>query len=101
MKLFDKVKDKVDNLSVDTLKNRVEAIKENLPKKENKEKEVKTEKPKEDIPEGSIKCPNCQNIIEKKALGALKICPKCAKLFRMNAKDRVKSVADKGSFVEF
>lgn len=39
--------------------------------------------------------------LRKKALGRLKICPKCAKLFRLNSKDRVKTIADENSFVEF
>lgn len=102
MKLFDDLKGNLDRLSVDTLKNRVDAIKDNLSKKT---EEPKTEKPKEtvkeEIPADCIKCPKCGNIIEKKALGPLKICPKCAKLFRMNAKDRVKAIADADSFEEF
>lgn len=101
MKLFNEIKGKVDRLSVDTLKNRVEAIKDTLPKKEKTEVVKKDNKSKEDIPADCIKCPSCGNIIEKKSLGLLKICPKCAKLFRMTAKDRVKSIADNGSFEEF
>lgn len=96
MKLFDNIKDNMNKISVDTLKSRVDAIKDNLPKREKKEEAVA-----EEIPEGHIKCPSCGNIIDKKALGPLKICPKCAKLFRMNAKDRVKAISDKGSFEEF
>lgn len=99
MKLFDGIKDNINKLSVDTLKNRVDAIKDNLPK--SAKKTGTEEKLQEEIPEGHIKCPSCSSIIEKKALGPLKICPKCAKLFRMNAKDRVKAVSDKGSFEEF
>ena len=74
-----------------------------MPKK-NKKEEKKEETPapkKEEIPEGCIKCPSCGNIMEKRALGKLRICPKCAKLFRMNAKDRIKYIVDKDSFEEF
>lgn len=102
MKLFENIKSGIDKISVDTLKGKVEAIKETMPKKEKLEKkEEKVTEKKEEIPEGHIKCPDCGNIIEKKALGSLKICPKCAKLFRMNARDRIRAVADKDSFEEF
>lgn len=98
MKLFDNIKGNINKISVDNLKDKMDAIKDNLPKKDKPEEK---EKSKEEIPEGHIKCPSCGNIIDKKALGPLKICPKCAKLFRMNAKDRVKAISDKGSFEEF
>ncbi len=98
MKLIDNIKGGLDKISVDTLKERAVAIKNAVPKPSLK-KEEKEEK-KEEIPEGSIKCPSCGNIIDKKSLGSLKICPKCAKLFRMNAKDRIKAIADEGSFKE-
>lgn len=102
MKLFKSIRSGIDKISVDGLKDKVEAIKEAVPKKEKTEvKAEKSSEKKDDIPEGHIKCPSCNNIIEKKALGQLKICPKCAKLFRMNAKDRIKSIVDEGSFVEF
>lgn len=105
MKLFENLKSGIDKISIDSIKDKVEAIKETMPKKDNGEKkpestEKKPEK-KEEIPEGHIKCPGCGNIIEKKALGPLKICPKCAKLFRMNAKDRIRAIVDKDSFEEF
>lgn len=103
MKFFKDIKKNINKISVDTLKDRVDAIKDNLPSKDkdNKEVEKTVEKPKEEIPEDSVKCKGCGNILEKKSLGQLKICPKCAKLFRMNAKDRVKYIADDGSFEEF
>lgn len=102
MKLFDNIKSGIDKISVESLKNKVEAIKDTMPKKEKTEVKAETAPAKkEEIPEGCIKCPSCGNILEKKALGHLRICPKCAKLFRMNAKDRIKAIADKDSFVEF
>ena len=102
MKLFDNIKSGIDKISVDSLKDKVEAIKETMPKKNKDEnKPEKTAEKKEEIPEGHIKCPSCGNIMEKRALGHLKICPKCAKLFRMNARDRIRAIADKDSFEEF
>lgn len=102
MKLFDNIKSGIDKISVDSLKEKVEAIKETMPKKDKAEKATeKISEKKEEIPEGHIKCPSCGNIIEKRALGHLKICPKCAKLFRMNARDRIRAIADKDSFEEF
>lgn len=106
MKLFDNIKSGIDKISVDSLKDKVEAIKETMPKKDKAEKKPekaveKAPDKKEEIPEGHIKCPSCGNIIEKRALGHLKICPKCAKLFRMNARDRIRAIADKDSFEEF
>lgn len=98
MKLFENIKSGIDKISVDNLKGKVDAIKEAVPKKEKVEK---TPEKKEEIPEGHIKCPSCDNVMEKKALGPLRICPKCAKLFRMNAKDRIKAITDKDSFEEF
>lgn len=82
---------------VDTLKDRVNEIKTFLPKKEEKPKE---EKSKEDIPSGHVKCPSCNNVFDKKELGKLKICPKCARYFRLNSKERVRAIADTGSFNE-
>jgi acetyl-CoA carboxylase carboxyl transferase subunit beta len=54
----------------------------------------------EEIPAGHIKCPDCGNIYDKKELGALKICPKCARYYRLNSKERVRQIADKDSFKE-
>ncbi len=100
MKFFKSFKAGIDKISVENLKGKVDAIKETVPSKE-KEEKAKDKDKKEEIPEGHIKCPSCENIIEKKALGHYKICPKCAKLFRMNAKERIRTVVDKDSFEEF
>lgn len=54
----------------------------------------------EDIPAGHIKCPDCGAVYEKKELGALKICPKCARYYRLNCKERVRQIADKDTFEE-
>lgn len=90
---------KINKPSWDTLKSRFAEIKNTVPKKEDAPKEEA--KKKEEIPAGFVKCTGCGNIIDKKALGQLKICPKCAKLFRLNSKERVRIIADEGSFREF
>lgn len=55
------------------------------------------------IPEGLwVKCENCKEIIYKKEIDKnLKVCPKCNYHFRISAKERIKLLADEGSFIEF
>jgi acetyl-CoA carboxylase carboxyl transferase subunit beta len=62
----------------------------------------KTEK-KVKIPEGLwVKCDSCKEIIYRKEIEKnLKVCPKCNYHFRIGAKERIKYIADEGSFVEF
>lgn len=68
-------------------------------------KKIKEEKiqKKVKIPEGSwVKCENCKEIIYKKEIDKnLKVCPKCNYHFRISAKERIKLLADDGSFIEF
>jgi acetyl-CoA carboxylase carboxyl transferase subunit beta len=54
------------------------------------------------IPEGLwVKCEGCREIIYKKEIDKnLKVCPKCNYHFRINAGERIKLLADEGSFVE-
>ncbi|MEC4676568.1 MAG: acetyl-CoA carboxylase, carboxyltransferase subunit beta [Nitrospirota bacterium] len=54
------------------------------------------------IPEGLwVKCNNCKEIIYRKELDKnLKICPKCNYHFRISAMERLKFLADEGSFIE-
>ena len=100
MNFFDNLTEKVKNINVDTLRTKIDAIKENLPNKaEDMSQGHKNNK--ENIPQGCIKCPSCGNIIERKDLGRFKICPKCAKLFRLNSKERIKVTVDENSFEEF
>jgi acetyl-CoA carboxylase carboxyl transferase subunit beta len=48
------------------------------------------------------KCNGCQQIIYNKELKEnFSICPKCGYYFRLSAKDRIKQLADEGSFKEF
>lgn len=65
-----------------------------------KKEEAPAPKKDEEIPAGCVKCPDCGSIYEKKELGALKICPKCARYYRLNCKERVRQIADKDSFKE-
>lgn len=55
-----------------------------------------------DVPTGSwIKCQNCGEVIYKKSLKeADYVCLKCQKHFRMDARTRLNSVIDEGSFEE-
>jgi acetyl-CoA carboxylase carboxyl transferase subunit beta len=66
-----------------------------------KSKEIKTDK-KVKIPEGLwVKCESCREIIYKKEIDKnLRICPKCNYHFRISARERLKLLADEGSFVE-
>lgn len=68
-------------------------------------KKIKEEKiqKKVKIPEGLwVKCENCKEIIYKKEIDKnLKVCPKCNYHFRISAKERIKLLADEGSFIEF
>ena len=66
-----------------------------------KKEEAPALKKEEEIPAGCVKCPDCGAIYEKKELGALKICPKCARYYRLNCKERVRQIADKDTFEEF
>lgn len=98
MSLIDNLKDRLKVSDVEGLKKKAKAIKDIVSNKPGKNE---AEEKKEEVPAGFIKCPDCGNIIEKKDLGKLRICPKCARLFRLNAKDRIKTIADEGSFEEF
>lgn len=66
-----------------------------------KSKDIKTDK-KVKIPEGLwVKCESCREIIYKKEIDKnLRICPKCNYHFRISARERLKLIADEGSFVE-
>ncbi|GAB4388735.1 MAG: acetyl-CoA carboxylase, carboxyltransferase subunit beta [Thermodesulfovibrionales bacterium] len=59
-------------------------------------------KKKVKIPEGLwVKCESCKEIIYKKEIDRnLKVCPKCLYHFRINSSERLKLIADDGSFVE-
>ncbi len=67
-----------------------------------KTKEPRLQK-KVKIPEGLwVKCENCKEIVYRKEIDKnLKVCPKCNYHFRISAKERIKLLADDGSFMEF
>jgi len=54
------------------------------------------------IPEGLwLKCNNCKEIVYKKELERnLNVCPKCDYHFRVSARERIRLIADSGSFQE-
>jgi acetyl-CoA carboxylase carboxyl transferase subunit beta len=60
------------------------------------------EKGKSKIPEGFWKkCPSCSQIIFNDEIKRnLMVCPKCNYHFRITAKERIKLIVDKGTFVE-
>jgi acetyl-CoA carboxylase carboxyl transferase subunit beta len=56
---------------------------------------------KEEAPSHWTKCPKCQALMYYKEIEAKKnVCPKCNHHFRINADQRIASIADEGSFVE-
>lgn len=66
-----------------------------------KTKEIRAEK-KGKFPEGLwVKCDGCKEIVYRKEIEKnLKICPKCNYHFRISARERLKLLADEGTFVE-
>ena len=64
---------------------------------------VKNESNKSNVPDGMfMRCPKCKEIIYSEDLVANKyVCPKCEHYFRINAKQRIEMVLDRGSFVEW
>lgn len=57
---------------------------------------------KPEVPTGlCIKCSGCGTTIYSKEIGTYNICPECNFYFRLSARDRIKTIADKNIFVEF
>ena len=57
---------------------------------------------KEEKPTTWIKCPSCNAIsFYKEVSKQQNICPKCGYHFRMNAEERIKLLADEGTFIEY
>ncbi len=57
---------------------------------------------KPEVPTGlCIKCTGCSKTIYSKELDIYNICPECNHYFRISARDRIKTIADKNVFVEF
>lgn len=54
------------------------------------------------IPDGlCVKCNGCGKTVYKKEIGESKICPECGHYFRLNARERIKLIADENTFAEF
>ncbi len=68
-----------------------------------KPKLTETKTKKRDIPSGLwVKCKGCGEMMYAKELAAnLKVCLKCGYHFSMSAKERIASLADDDTFVEF
>ncbi|MDQ0231023.1 acetyl-CoA carboxylase, carboxyltransferase subunit beta [Metabacillus malikii] len=71
--------------------------------KKKKYAQIPSEQSKQDVPEGIVlKCPSCKKIMYTKEINKnLKVCINCDYHHQMNAKERVKSLFDEGSFIEY
>ncbi|WP_223591018.1 acetyl-CoA carboxylase, carboxyltransferase subunit beta [Neobacillus bataviensis] len=81
------------------------ALKDLFTKNQTKKKKyatIPTEAAKSDVPEGIMtKCPTCKKIMYSKELSKnLLVCLHCGHHFPMNAKERIDSFIDEGSFEE-
>ncbi|GAE34119.1 acetyl-CoA carboxylase, carboxyltransferase subunit beta [Halalkalibacter akibai] len=72
-------------------------------KKKKRYATIPSERAKQEVPEGLMtKCPSCRTIMYTKELDKnLKVCDSCGHHFRMTAYERIDSLLDEGSFVEF
>ena len=52
-------------------------------------------------PDGIIKCPACEKMIFKGELNKYRVCNYCGNYFKMSALERIDSIADNGTFVEY
>lgn len=64
---------------------------------------IPSERAKQEVPEGLMtKCPSCRTIMYTKELKKnLLVCASCGYHHRMSAYERIESLLDQGSFVEF
>lgn len=71
--------------------------------KKKKYASIPSEQAKQDVPEGIvIKCPNCKKIMYTKELVKnLKVCMNCSYHHQMNATERISSLFDENSFIEY
>ncbi|MEH7224150.1 acetyl-CoA carboxylase, carboxyltransferase subunit beta [Bacillus sp. JJ1566] len=71
--------------------------------KKKKYASIPSEQARQDVPEGIMsKCPNCKKIMYTKELMKNdKVCMNCGYHYQMTAYERVESLLDEGSFVEF
>jgi len=75
----------------------------NIFTKKKKYATIPSEQAKQEIPEGIMtKCPNCKKIMYTKELNKnLCVCMNCGYHHQMGARDRINSLLDENSFVEF
>ncbi|MEH7379680.1 acetyl-CoA carboxylase, carboxyltransferase subunit beta [Bacillus sp. JJ1533] len=71
--------------------------------KKKKYASIPSEQARQDVPEGIMsKCPNCKKIMyTKELMKNNKVCMNCGYHYQMTAYERVESLLDEGSFVEF
>ncbi|PMC37056.1 acetyl-CoA carboxylase carboxyl transferase subunit beta [Bacillus sp. UMB0899] len=71
--------------------------------KKKKYASIPSDQAKQDVPEGIvIKCPNCKKIMYTKELVKnLKVCMNCSYHHQMNARERIASLFDENSFIEY
>ncbi|OAS88802.1 MULTISPECIES: acetyl-CoA carboxylase, carboxyltransferase subunit beta [Metabacillus] len=71
--------------------------------KKKKYAQVPSEQAKQDVPEGIvIKCPSCKKIMyTKELIKNEKVCMNCGYHHQMNAMERIKSLFDEHSFIEY
>ncbi|MDQ0161083.1 acetyl-CoA carboxylase, carboxyltransferase subunit beta [Aeribacillus alveayuensis] len=75
----------------------------NIFSKKKKYATIPSEQAKQEIPEGIMtKCPSCKKIMYTKELNKnLRVCVNCGHHHQMGAKDRIKSLLDGNSFIEY
>jgi acetyl-CoA carboxylase carboxyl transferase subunit beta len=80
-----------------------EVLRELFRKQKKKYATIPSEQAKKEIPEGIMqKCPQCGMILIAKELEKnLKVCKGCGYHFTMSAPERIESLMDEGSFVEY
>ncbi|HHY72739.1 MAG TPA: acetyl-CoA carboxylase carboxyltransferase subunit beta [Bacillus bacterium] len=78
-------------------------LKDLLGKKRKKYAAIPSEQGKQDVPEGLMtKCPDCKKIMyTKELMKSLMVCQVCGHHFQMNSSERIASVIDEGTFVEY
>lgn len=71
--------------------------------KKKKYASIPSEQVKQDVPEGIMsKCPNCKKIMYTKELNKnIKVCMNCDYHYQMTGYERIDSLLDEGSFVEY
>jgi acetyl-CoA carboxylase carboxyl transferase subunit beta len=64
---------------------------------------IPTDRAKQDVPEGIMsKCPECKHIMVSKELRKnLMVCPRCQYHYPMSSQERIASLIDEGTFVEY